>query len=319
MDINIVYSPQTGPDSIVFPPEDKLKDWDGPKIINAQNRKENAYNIGMGWYSIRDPQPEDSILVIEPYCVLDIDYDIKFLKKFNKIFTWAIKAFENTEVKEKVIEINHPSCKSETGFSQNKINSWLPWKDRANEIVFIANNKSSQHDSELYSLRLELADYLHKHSKYKVSWYAQIPIKRDYYRGTAQNKEDILNKVKFSVCTENCYDSVYSYNYFTEKLPDAWFSGTVPIYMGCYNIDEFGFNKDTMYIDLRTYYRKGKSSYKDFNSLIARIEGYEEKHYLTYLNDLIINMKQDNGVYYQIDYNRMYRKMMETFNPTVQL
>jgi len=51
-------------------------------------------------------------------------------------------------------------------------------------------------------------------------------------------KSEGLSKYMFSIEVENCYLP----NYFTEKILDCFAVGTVPIYFGCPNIDNF-FNK----------------------------------------------------------------------------
>lgn len=305
IEINIVYSPQTEPPAIVY-------ENDLGIIWNSPGKNTNMHNIGMGWYSIRDPEPNDSILVMEPFCVLERDYDLEFVKKFKHIFTWAIKAFEDESVVSKVVEINHPSCHdlpSKALVGQD----WPGWDKRNNEIVFIANNKYSLHNSELYSFRLQLADMLHKHSKYSVSWYGEIPINKPYYRGKAFNKLEILKKAKFSVCTENSIDPIYTHNYFTEKMPEVWLAGAMPIYMGCYNIDSFGF-ADHSYIDLRIYCQKQENTFKiDNASLISRIEAFDAARYEGLKADIVYNVNKQDGLYHIISFKRVYEKIIQTY------
>jgi hypothetical protein len=319
--ICIVYEPQTDPVHQVYPynqPDAAVK------IMHSSRCLSDHHNIGMGWYSLRNPKPEDSILVIEPYCVLDIDYDIDFLKKFKYIFTWATKAFENTEIESKIIPINHPSCRQFQQMSEIHPEEWPNWDERADEIVIIANNKTSKDSSHIYDLRIKLADHFHNlyklgRSKFKVSWYGQIPLSdKEYFKGPIEGlKQDVLKKVKFSICTENSYDPKYTFNYFTEKMPDVWMSGAVPLYMGCYNIDEFDFPTNS-YIDLRTYIkinRKKTNKYEksDVQSLYDRLAGFTSEHYNSYKHEIVKNMNSTHGIFYHISFQRMYEKMIDTF------
>jgi len=300
--INIVYAPQPGPPVKIFENE-KGEIW------NSKKRDPSKINIGMGWYSINpNPHDRDSILVVEPYCVLQKDYTPSFLKDFRYIFTWAVKGFKPS-VKGKVVEINHPTYHNIPTVIGN---DWLPWDQRANEIVIIANNKSSKHHSELYSLRLQMADVLDAASTFKVSWYGQIPIKRSYYRGRIEDKQKVLGKVKFSLCTENSYDPIYTHNYFTEKMPDVWEAGAVPIYMGCFNIDDFGIF-DHSYIDLRTYIEKrGKGWLIKKKPLLDRIEHYDKNRHAEYLVNLK-NLYKSDKIYNAHSYERAYMKIIDTF------
>lgn len=55
-----------------------------------------------------------------------------------------------------------------------------------------------------------------------------------------QNKLEALKDYSFHIVIENCQTK----NYFTEKLIDAMCCGSVPIYCGCKNLKDFGFNVD---------------------------------------------------------------------------
>lgn len=257
IDLNLIYTDHSQQSSIIF-------ENDIGRVWMNKNYNGNMANIAMNSYSALKVQSNDSILILEPICVLDQNYNINFLKQFRFIFTWATKAFDNTEVASKVVYTNFPSYRKPVIDKTN----WLPWNERSDEIVFIANNKSSHHPTELYSLRLKLADWLHANSHLKVSWYGNMPINRPYYRGPTASKFDVLRKVKYHVCIENCYDPVYSYNYVTEKLPDAWMAGTIPLYLGCINLNELGIPPGC-YFDLtpfRNDFRKLEERLKIFSA-----------------------------------------------------
>jgi len=300
--INIVYAPGTGAPSKVF--ENELGE-----IWNNNKRDPNKINIGMGWYSIRDPKPGESILVVEPYCVLERDYESKYVGGFDHIFTWASKAF-NSKLREKVIEIPHPTYHQIPG--PGITDKWPEWSKRKNKIIFVANNKTSQHHSELYSFRLLLADMLHAQSKFKVEWYGQIPIKRDYYKGKAKNKQTLLESSKFSVCTENSYDPVFTHNYFTEKMPDVWKTGAVPIYFGCHNVNDFGLAKES-YIDLREYCRKeGKDWIINKPKLLSKLEDFSAQDHQNYVNTVKNDILGTKKFYDLTSNEKTYKIILET-------
>jgi len=304
VEINVVYAPATGPPNKVFENERGV-------IWNSKEYDQGKINVGMGWYSIRDPRPEDSILVVEPYCVLKNDYEVGFLKRFKHIFTWATNTMTSEAIKSKVVPINHPTYHNIPDLSNHS--SWIPWNQKNNEIVIIANNKSSEHHTELYSLRVHLADVLDAFSPYKVSWYGQIPLKRPYYRGQAENKQDILGKVKFSICTENSYDKIYTHNYFTEKMPDVWMHGAVPIYMGCFNINDMGsFNE--CYIDLRQLVEKSGKSWKvNKHALNDKIVGFTEQQYEDYIKNLQEHVVKPGVLEKYHSYHKVYETIINTF------
>ena len=186
--VNIIYSPQIGQATNPRFQNEKGELWMNPC------RKDDMYNISMGFYSANYPEPinsTDSFYTLEPICVSERDYEIDFVNKFKYIFTWATEAFKNTPVSHKIISLNHPSCNcvNEHEVEKRKPN-WKSWNDRSNEVVFIANNKHSNHHSELYSLRTNLANWLDNNcNEFKVSWYAQSPhIPGRYFKGKIKIK-----------------------------------------------------------------------------------------------------------------------------------
>lgn len=306
--VNLIYMPQN-----VDAEAPRYQNEFGELWMNAHH-KPNMHNISMSFYSADYPNPValgDSIYVIEPMCVSERDYELFFVEKFKYIFTWAEQAFKNTRAQHKIISLNHPSCLGmDKKQFENRKKNWSSWNDRRNEIVFIANNKASNHFSELYSRRVILAQWLSNNSQnYKVSWYAQLPITASYFKGTINgDKSEILNHVKFSICTENCYDEKYSTNYFTEKMPEVWFSGAVPIYMGCYNIDQMGFHPDS-YIDLRKF-TDGKNV--RLRELLNEINTFDEEKYNRYVAAVDYNINQAN-LFDKISEEKVMSKMIETF------
>lgn len=277
--VNLIYTPQN-----VDATAPRFVNEFGELWMNATH-KPDMHNISMSFYSANYPNPireGDSIYVIEPFCVSERDYDFDFLSKFKYIFTWATQVFKDTPLQNKIIPLRHPSCYgvNESVYESRKKN-WSSWNERRNEITFIANNKSSNHFSELYSTRKTLAQWLFNNSeKHAITWYSQSDTPSPYYKGTIHgDKSEVLNHVKFSICTENCYDINFSTNYFTEKMPEVWLAGAVPIYMGCHNIDHFGFNPNS-YIDLRKF-REGKNL--KLRELLNCINDYTEEDYNKYL------------------------------------
>jgi hypothetical protein len=54
-----------------------------------------------------------------------------------------------------------------------------------------------------------------------------------------KKKIEALKDYRYSFCIENCKKDYY----FTEKLLDCFLSGTVPIYWGCPNLSDFGYDE----------------------------------------------------------------------------
>jgi len=140
----------------------------------------------------------------------------------------------------------------------------------------IAGNKSSTHQLELYSKRLQAVRWFEKEhpdqfdlfgmgwnevrlpgnhyfERYKtlkffkkmLNWFAP---KFPSYRGKVDNKLDTLRSYKFSICYENARDIP---GYITEKIFDCFFAGTVPVYWGAGNVEQL--ISPDCYIDRRLF------------------------------------------------------------------
>ncbi|NJO18398.1 MAG: hypothetical protein HC877_22490 [Thioploca sp.] len=284
--------------------------WTSRKNIYRSQKNPNRHNIALSWYALRDPKPTDSIFVLEPMCVNPSDYGIEYLKNFKHIFAWTKKAFENTPVFNKVIEVNHPNLYKFPN-PDVLINQWKPWEQRQDKLIIIANDKTSKHPSNIYKLRMMLANNLHKACKYKVEWYGQKPPKKPYRVGPVKDKLELLRNVKFTICSENCYHPKYSYNYFTEKMMHAWMAGTVPLYMGCHNIDQL-FPKEA-YIDLRPYVKKnGHNLQIDFPTIKNIINSFSKQDYEKMIKAIKEIIKSPEGLFHICSWQRVHLKMLET-------
>jgi len=150
-------------------------------------------------------------------------------------------------------------------------------------------------------------------SSYKVSWYGQISLKRPYYRGQLENKQKTLDTAKFSICTENSYDQKFTHNYFTEKMPDVWMHGAVPIYMGCFNINDMG-SFNGCYIDLRPLVEKAGKSWKVNKQLLNdKITNFNEQNYQDYLTNLQNHVVRPGILEKYHSYQKVYETIIDTF------
>lgn len=116
--------------------------------------------------------------------------------------------------------------------------------------AMIYTNKVSRSKGELFSLRREIIRFFEKHHPdsldvYGVGWNKPLtifeklfPSRMFYtslYRGACASKLEILANYKFTFCIQN-----HQYpNDIDEKIFDALFAGSVPIYYGAPNILEY--------------------------------------------------------------------------------
>ena len=101
------------------------------------------------------------------------------------------------------------------------------------------------------------------------------------YRGRINQKSDVLEKTRFSICYENVRDIP---GYVTEKIFDCFFSGCVPVYWGASNITSH--IPDNCFIDRRNF----KTTHQVWSFLKAMSE-VEYKGYQKNIRDFLNSHK----------------------------
>lgn len=160
-------------------------------------------------------------------------------------------------------------------------------QERFNKLVVIAGHHHSKwRKPEYYSKRIEavaeLSQY-HAIDLYGRGWdklfsknSLWMPYLRNYlaiknaYKGPCNSKLEILSRYRFSLC----YENMPMEGYVTEKIFDCLYAGTIPVYLGAPNIDQFIPRK--AYVD-RTQYTNLTDLYRDITSWsVERTEAMRE-------------------------------------------
>lgn len=129
-----------------------------------------------------------------------------------------------------------------------------PSEDRIDGVCMILGNKTSSVPGELYSLREDVARWFHDHSEIPFDVYGTPAFENlPNYRGplSKPGKGETLAKYRYSLCLENCYHPLWSRGYVTERLPQCLEARTIPIYLGCHNIEDY--LPSDCYIDMRRF------------------------------------------------------------------
>jgi hypothetical protein len=306
-EINIVYNAHSG---------ERSTHYDGPegKVWISNKRNNDIPNVFLGRDLCPEPNPEDSFLMVEPVVVSATDYDINYLSKFRNVFGCFNKVFEGTIIENKYIYINY-GCELQSKNMLQLKSNWLSWDQRKNGVIIVASgNKGSNHPASIYKLRIMLADFFYENN-FDVSWYGYGHLSKPYYKGMLPDngpdrKIHEICKYKFSVCTENTYDAKYSYNYLTEKLPHTIYGGAVPLYMGCYNIDEFV--PKNAFFDLRNFVIKENGNLVILKKpLLEAIKTFSQKNFERCNDEQYKFMTDPNGISNHTDMRRYYKKMLE--------
>ena len=194
------------------------------------------------------------LIVIEPDSIHKKNNSSFSRKFYNKIFTWQDRLVDN----KKYFKYN---------FSYNlTINEQLFFKKKIRKAVMVASKKNSSHKNELYSKREEIINWYNENNfthfdLYGRGWdsfkFRRYPLNylnrfekftkimsrtmffKDYenvYSGKIDKKLDVISNYEFCYCLENIENIE---GYITEKIFDSFFSGSIPIYKGPKNINQY--------------------------------------------------------------------------------
>jgi len=255
--------------------------------INPQEESVLSIYLDVNKKALTQKRSPKNILIVRESPIINKDNDKNYyLKKFNLIITWNRTLCDQ----KKIFWAGYGNC------SELRIKDPLEiYKKKKKDLCIINSKKYSNSNNELYKEREKAIDFFNKSDLsfdlFGYGWdkrqfkgilkpFNRVSFARNFlyqpnpsYKGTVKSKEDILSKYKYSLCFENCIKT----GYITEKIFDSMFSGCIPIYLGCPNIEnEIG--KDT-FIDVRDF-----SSYKELYKYLIKMP---KKEYLFKINKII--------------------------------
>lgn len=181
-----------------------------------------------------------ALFLWEGPAVIPENWNPELHKLFPIIFTWNDKYIDRS----KFIKIHWPQTRQFPDIPK------IPFGDRK-LLVNISMNKFSRHPLELYSARRASIRHFERTQPdnfdlYGMGWNRPtnlrekvLPFLRQHfssYRGTVQNKWDVLPRYRFSLCYENMREEP---GYVTEKIFDCMRARCVPIYWGAPNITDY--------------------------------------------------------------------------------
>lgn len=174
-----------------------------------------------------------AILILgEPEVVLPANWKPKFHKPFSRILTWHDSLVNGSRYQKLhwPIPASHPEVPD------------IPFRDRK-LLVNISGNKFSSHTKELYSARRETIRHFERSHPdqfdlFGVGWNSPEDPEGNYssYRGIVKDKWEVFPRYKYGICYENMRDEP---GWITEKIFDCLRAGSVPIYWGAPNINDY--------------------------------------------------------------------------------
>ena len=178
----------------------------------------------------------------------------------------------------------------------------------------IAGYKASRQAQELYGERVAAIRWFERHHPedfdlYGIGWdemrISGIPLvsrlnrvgwlkqllapKFPSWRGQVVRKRDVMGRYRFAICYENVKDVP---GYITEKIFDAFFAGSVPVYRGADNITDH--IPAECFIDVRLF--------PDYTALYDHMNFMSNERYLGYLTNIEAFLQSPQAYPFSCDY-----------------
>lgn len=241
------------------------------------------------------------LMVLESKLVRPQNYNPGNLAHFRKIFTYDDSVVDGFRYIKLNYAFNFP----------DKIPQNLA--DKKKMCVMIAGYKSARHPQELYGDRLAAIRWFERYHPddfdlFGVGWNSgplgrRLPpvLTRRFtwlgnlgaphipsYRGTVARKRDVMGGYRFALCYENIKDVP---GYITEKLFDAFFSGTVPVYRGADNVADH--IPSDCFVDLRQF--------ADYGGLYEHLRSMSDEQYLSHLAQIVSFLASERAYPFSCD------------------
>ena len=237
----------------------------------------------------------------------------EILNKMNKLF----RRLQNRNIK----KINISPSIDNASFPNQDINrfQYIFHQTKYEVGKFFSKSFRTALKNELHTKRWEVIKYfgnLEKLELYGAGWdeYERFPsawrdimktVIPSVYKGQCEDKINTIANYKFVFCAEN---TIYP-GYVTEKIIDCFIAGTIPIYIGAPDIENF--IPKNLFIDLRRY-----NSMEDLENKLIHTS---EEEALSMIASAKEFLKSKNGDKFSYEYmaDRIYN-IVETYNKKIE-
>ena len=176
-------------------------------------------------YLKKFPKEKLILFLWEPPSVIPASYEKENHEIFSKVYTWKDDFVDNRKYFKLYYPVLHPRISPLARFEDKKL------------CALIASRRYSPHPDELYSERSRIASFYETEHPEDFDLYGRgwSPLFKTY-KGTIDIKAEVLKNYKFNFAYENIKNTP---GYITEKIFDAFQAGTVPIYWGASNVEDY--------------------------------------------------------------------------------
>jgi hypothetical protein len=236
---------------------------------------------------------KDYLYPTEGYITIPNNYSIDVWKNYKGIIVYNRKIYEKYKNSFNMILSNGPL----DTHNYYKLDNFVEYESKLDGIVALNRIYSTGREGDILHLREQLFNAIDLPIKHA---YGSVPWGGSNYRGFSKEANHgnhienlkITNRYKFVLTLEPMYHELWSWDWVTERMWNAFKSKTIPVYYGCYNIEQL-VPKD-LFIDLRDF-NLNMSEVSNYLKSISKDQYIEmtEKAYDWYYNECKISKIDD--------------------------
>lgn len=219
-----------------------------------------------------DGKLKEYLLPVEGYITIPDNYNVNVLKTFKGVFTPNSKFYSLYKDVCPLIMNNGPL----DSHNYYALDNFVSYDEKINGICALNNIYHTGREGDVVHLREQWMNSIKVDGWVKHTW-GPKPWGGNGYQGTNLgnhgnhiNNLTVINKYKFMFAPEPMYHELWSWDWVTERMWNAFKSKTIPIYIGCYNIENLV--PSEFYIDMRKF--------SDLAELGKHIQSFTENQYI---------------------------------------
>lgn len=209
--------------------------------------------------------PQDKLILFmwEPPLVLPKMYKKETLERFSKIYTWKDDLVDNKKFFKFYYPVLTPMLSDLPSFEEKKL------------CTFVGTFLQNEAPGSLYFERIKAINFFEGIGEEGFEFYGRKwnPSLYKNYHGPIDDKLNTIKNYRFTLCYENSCDQN---GYITEKIFDCFAAGSVPIYWGAPNVQDY--IPKECFID--------KRDFATLNDLYIYLKNMERSEYDRYLEKI---------------------------------
>jgi len=216
-----------------------------------------AFNVST-WKSKPNDRAHDKrhLIAAEGYITLPRNFDINYIKQYDTYITFNSKFIET-------YKNEHPNMVFLLGntfwndYYELGENEFVSYEDKLKGVLILNKLYHTGSEGDIVYLREKILNELNVSPKMIKHVFSYNEWGGQYYQGNLPYPPNhIINQRKlseylFCLCFESCYHPFWSWDWITERIINCFRTKTIPIYLGCYNIEEH--IPTNLFIDYRQF------------------------------------------------------------------